>query len=138
MPVSQRVVSAEEFERMPWPHGVRLELVGGRVSRDGRAGRPAWGDRRAARFRPAPRGFLAAPDLAVEILSPTDSRRQLHSKARAYLERGVREVWVVNPDDRTVTAHRSHGPAQVLHAGEPIEGGDVIPGFACDVARLFK
>ena len=58
-----------------------------------------------------------APDLVVEIASPSDSRSQIHDKARMWLSHGVRLVWVVQPDTRTIDVHRGD-----RDAGDPRRG----------------
>jgi len=85
------------------------------------------------------RGFPElAPDLAVEVRSPTDRTRASRAKVAEYLGFGVREVWTIDPDARTVTAHAPEGTARRLDEGDALDGGDVVPGFRCAVAELFE
>lgn len=85
-----------------------------------------------------PEGYPeAAPDLCVEVLSPTNRRVLIRDKMREYFERGVRMVWIVDPEDRTVTVYRSLDEARLLHESATLTGEDVLPGFACRVAELF-
>ena len=79
-----------------------------------------------------------APDLAVEVLSPDDSRAEVGRKVREYLSTGTRLVWVVDPRSRTVTAHRPDSSAQVISEAGMLDGEDVLPGFRYPVARLFE
>ncbi|MBM3457346.1 MAG: Uma2 family endonuclease [Armatimonadetes bacterium] len=84
-----------------------------------------------------PTGFFAlAPDLAVEVISPRDLFYEVAGKVADYLAAGVRQVWVLNPEQRTVTVHT---PARVTHLGAPdtLEAGELLPGFQCRVADLF-
>ena len=78
-----------------------------------------------------------APDLVAEIVSPGDSRREVYDKARMWLSHGVRLVWVVHPDTRTVDVHRPDRPVETLGADGALDGHDALPGFACPVGSLF-
>jgi Uma2 family endonuclease len=95
----------------------------------------------AAARRPAPevehRYYEGAPDLAVEVLSPDDRASEVAEKVDEYFAAGTRLVWVVNPKTRSVTVHTPDGIARNLRESDTIDGGDVIPGFACSVAELF-
>jgi Uma2 family endonuclease len=84
------------------------------------------------------RYFEGAPDLAVEVASPEDSRPKLRQKAREYLAAGARLVWVVWPQRRTVDVHRPGSPPETLTLSDTLDGGDVLPGFALPVARIFE
>ena len=77
------------------------------------------------------------PDLVVEIASPSDSRREVHDKARMWLSHGVRLVWVVHPGTRTVDVHRPDHVAATLGDQDSLDGTDVLPGFTCDVSAVF-
>src|SRR5206468_4041268 len=78
-----------------------------------------------------------APDLAVEVLSPTDVRSEVDEKIDEYLRSGVRLVWFVNPFERRVTVHRPGKRPLVLEEHDSVDGGDVLPGFSYPLARLF-
>lgn len=85
------------------------------------------------------RGFPElAPDLAVEVRSPTDRTRASRAKIAEYLDVGVRLVWAIDPAARTVTVHTPDGAARRLGEGDTLDGGDVVPGFRCAVAELFE
>lgn len=77
------------------------------------------------------------PDLVVEISSPSDSRREVNDKARMWLSHGVRLVWVVHPDTRTVDVHRMDGEVSTLGEDDALDGLDVLPGFACPLSAVF-
>lgn len=84
------------------------------------------------------REFLhCAPDAVAEVLSPTDEICDVDIKVDEYLRAGVRLVWLVNPDTRTVQVYRPSGEGTRLHAGDTLSGEDVLPGFACGVGELF-
>lgn len=78
-----------------------------------------------------------AADLCVEILSPNNRRAKMLEKLREYFAVGVRMVWVIDPEDRTVTVYRTPVRGHILHCGATVEGEDVLPGFSCPVAEFF-
>ena len=78
-----------------------------------------------------------APDLVVEVASPSDRRTAIDDKARMWLAHGVRLVWVVHPDTRTVDVHRAGVPASTLAGGDALDGGDALPGFGCGLDAIF-
>lgn len=78
------------------------------------------------------------PTLVVEILSPNDTVEQLDEMVSAYLAAGVPLVWVVDPHDRTVTIYQPGDEPTLVNARQQLTGGDVLPGFAAPVARLFE
>ncbi len=81
--------------------------------------------------------YEVPPDLVVEIVSPNDSYIRVHDKACMWLSFGVRTVWVVNPELRSVEVH-SAGPTLVrLAEDDTLDGADVLPGFSCTVSDLF-
>jgi Uma2 family endonuclease len=83
-------------------------------------------------------GFLKlAPDLAIEVLSPSETASDLQEKLDDYRVSGTPLVWVVDPVRRTVMVVGRDAPMRLLHESESLDGGDVIPGFACAVSRIF-
>jgi Uma2 family endonuclease len=78
-----------------------------------------------------------APDLAVEVLSPGDTRREVDEKVADWLASGARAVWVINPKQRAVTGYRSMTDVTRLSEGAELGGGDVVPGFRCQVSEIF-
>jgi Uma2 family endonuclease len=91
------------------------------------------------RLPEAPEGYVeVAPDLAVEVLSPEDRFSRLQRKIVEYLSRGVRLLWVIDPQDRSVGIYRPDQPLpRVLSENETLSGEDVVPGFSCLVRELF-
>lgn len=86
-----------------------------------------------------PEGYWAiAPDLVVEVVSPSDSALLVQAKVTDWLEAGCRLVWVVYPDTRTVTEYRSLKEVQVLTADQSLAGGEALPGFSCAIAEIFE
>lgn len=76
-------------------------------------------------------------DLCVEVLSPSNRPGQIREKLHEYFARGVRMVWLIDPEDRAVRVYRSPQEARLFHEGATLDGEDVLPGFACPVADLF-
>lgn len=81
--------------------------------------------------------FEGAPDLAVEVVSPGDSRAEVASKVREYLAAGGRAVWVVDPRRRSITVHRADAAPHTLGTSDVLDGGDVLPGFRLPVRDVF-
>ena len=84
------------------------------------------------------KGFSIPPDLAVEVISPSDVQYRIAEKALAYLEAGTRLVWVLEPVTKTVTVYRSETDIEMLTREGTLTGEDVIPEFTCPVAHLFQ
>ncbi len=78
-----------------------------------------------------------APDLAVEVLSPSNTVHEIDEKIAFYFAAGSRAVWIVNPKRRTVAVYGSVVEVRILGEQEMLEGGDVLPGFTYEVSRLF-
>ena len=78
-----------------------------------------------------------APDLAVEIVSPSNTAQEILHKVEDYLEAGTRLVWVVEPRRRTVTEYRSWKEVRLLREGNTLDGYDVLSGFSVRVAEIF-
>jgi Uma2 family endonuclease len=87
---------------------------------------------------PWPEGLSPVPpDLAVEVLSPTDRPRFVLDRVGEYLEAGVRLVWVIDPAGGGATVYRSLGIVRDLAADGVLEGEDVLPGFCCSLRELL-
>lgn len=86
-----------------------------------------------------PEGFWpSAPDLAVEVVSPSDRADEVRRRVRDYLEAGTRLVWLVWPRQRSVTVYAADGAVRELGEGDELDGGAVLPGFRVRVAELFE
>ncbi len=83
------------------------------------------------------RYFPGAPDLAVEVVSPEDSFREVEAKARMWLEHGARLVWVVEPEDRVAFVYRPGRPREDVPPGGALSGDDVLPGLSIPLAECF-
>ena len=85
------------------------------------------------------RGFPEiAPDLAVEIKSPSNSDAELAAKAWMWLSYGSRQVWVGDPESVTVRVFRPGMAPALLHEDDVLDGGELLPGFSSPVWRLFR
>ena len=83
-------------------------------------------------------GFPIPPDLAIEVVSPTDVQWRIVDKAFAYLNAGTHLVWVLDPRSQTVTVYRSQRDMALLTYEDTLTGEEVVSGFTCPVAQLFE
>lgn len=97
----------------------------------------SW-DRFPDRKIPAKRVPMIYPDLAIEILSKSNTRKEMSRKRRDLFKAGTRLVWEVDPKARTVTVYTSETDAVVLGENRTLTGGDVLPGFKLPVKRIFE
>jgi Uma2 family endonuclease len=96
----------------------------------------SWGRIPGRRVPTAPiAGF--APDLAVEVLSPSNTVGEMARKRREYFEAGVRLVWEVDPRSRTVTVYEGLERSKVFDASMSLNGGEVLPDFVLPLGELF-
>ena len=87
----------------------------------------------------APDGFGdLAPDLCVEIISPSERPGQMSRKVREYFDGGAVQVWHVFPERQEVTVFSSPTEAQTLDADGVLDAGGLLPGFSCRVGDLFE
>jgi Uma2 family endonuclease len=82
--------------------------------------------------------YHLAPDVAIEIISPSERAANMRAKLREYLRTGVRQVWQVHPDTQEVIVHRADGTVNTYEIGQTIPGADVLPGFELPVADVFE
>lgn len=80
--------------------------------------------------------FPGAPDLVVEVISPSDRLTEVGRKVEEWLAAGTRMVVVVNPRNHTVQAHTPVGVTELTEA-DTLDGGDVVPGWRLPVAEIF-
>jgi Uma2 family endonuclease len=78
------------------------------------------------------------PDLAIEVVSPSNTADEVQDKRLEYFQAGVQRVWVVYPRQREVHVYTSPTQVQILTAAQELEGGDILPGFRLPVASLFE
>ncbi len=78
-----------------------------------------------------------APDLAIEVISKSNSRREMERKLRDYFNAGTRLVWYVDPKSRTVRVYTSPKDLTTLGEDQVLDGGEVLPGFTLSLRDLF-
>ncbi len=89
--------------------------------------------------RPPKKFWPLAPDLAVEVISPSESAEQVQERLRDWFAAGVRAVWMLYPGTASVHAYRSPSEVRIFQRGEELTGGDdLLPGFSCAVSDLFR
>ena len=85
-----------------------------------------------------PKGFFPGPpDLAVEVVSPTDSLREVLEKAQEWLAAGCQVVWVIEPATRLVRVYQGPESVSILQESDVLTGGELLPGFLLPVADIF-
>ncbi len=82
--------------------------------------------------------FPGAPDLVVDVFSPSDSVPQLMRKVRQYLDAGTHTVWVFYPETRQVHVFESGGKDRILKGDDKLEAPELLPGFSVKVKSLFE
>lgn len=86
-----------------------------------------------------PKGWVRmAPDLAAEVVSPNELFADVVTKADEYLAAGVALVWVIDPATERVHVYYPDGRGRILSSADELDGADVVPGFRCKVAELFR
>ena len=86
-----------------------------------------------------PVGFVeGAPDLAIEIASPSNTHTEIGGNVGDYLEAGARMVWVVHPETRTVVVHAPAAASRSYGTKEELDGGDLVPALRISVAGIFE
>ncbi|MGQ0561575.1 MAG: Uma2 family endonuclease [Gemmatimonadota bacterium] len=84
-----------------------------------------------------PHIFRGAPDLAIEVVSPSNRAGQLLHKISDFLDTGTLVVWVIDPSKETVIIHDQSGMPRVLRPPERLDGGEILPDLSLDIAGLF-
>ena len=78
------------------------------------------------------------PNLCVEVLSPSNTRKEMKLKRELYFKAGVELVWMVDPDLETIDVYTSETDFTTLTTADTLDGGTLIPGFTLSVAEIFK
>lgn len=78
-----------------------------------------------------------AADLAVEVLSPTNTAKEMERKREEFFAAGTRLFWIVDPPDRTVEVFTGPEQSKVLTEADTLDGGDVLPGFTLSIRDWF-
>ena len=97
----------------------------------------SWSKLPSRRFPKAPLAPLV-PDLAIEVLSPSNTHAEMERKLGEYFAAGVRLVWYIDPELRSARIYTSAGEHKVVRSHENLDGGDVLPGFSLPLADLFR
>jgi Uma2 family endonuclease len=82
--------------------------------------------------------FPGAPDLAVEILSPSNRASAMARKVAQYIASGTQLIWVIDPKARTITVYAPEREPRTLREGADLDGEDILPGFRYSIAQLFE
>jgi Uma2 family endonuclease len=96
----------------------------------------SW-DRFPKRRRPTAPIPRLAPNLAIEVLSRSNTRREMAVKRQDYFAAGVEIVWEINPRERTVVVYTAPRQGTTLGVTDTLDGGTVLPGFILPVQQLF-
>jgi Uma2 family endonuclease len=87
----------------------------------------------------APVGLIdGAPDLAVEIISPSEDRADMARKVREYFESGAEQVWQVFPETRQVVVFTAPDESRMLREPDVLDAPALLPGFSCRVSEIFE
>lgn len=78
-----------------------------------------------------------APDLAIEVLSPSNTFSEIDEKIELFLAAGTQAIWIVNPRRRTVTIYQQQNAPRILTEGDALFDEDILPGFRYELTRLF-
>ncbi len=81
--------------------------------------------------------FKGHPDLAVEVLSPSERPSEILKKVDAYLSTGTELVWIINPGTQSATVYRIDGTSGIVEPSGNLDGENVVPGFSFPLGRLF-
>ena len=88
--------------------------------------------------RSAQQFFPGAPDLAVEILAPSNTPQELTERLKDFFDSGTQLAWIVHPDEQFVEVCHSPTDRRILGPGADLEGEVLLPGFRFPIADLFK
>lgn len=85
-----------------------------------------------------PPEFECSPNLAIEVISPSNTALEIETKRHEYFAAGVELVWVVYPNQRTIHVYDSLTTCRILNERDELDGGKVLPGFKVKIADLFS
>jgi Uma2 family endonuclease len=95
-------------------------------------------ERLAGKKRPDKKFFQGAPDLAVEVLAPHNTRREITERLKDFFSNGTRLAWIINPDDESAEVCHSPTERRLVGPGGVLDGESVVPGFQLNLAELFQ
>ncbi len=91
------------------------------------------------RFSPSAKTFFpGAPDLAVEVISPSNTRAEMDERLRDFFASGTQIAWLINPDSGSVEVCRSLTQRRLIGPGGEVDGEHLLPGFRYPINDLFK
>ena len=96
----------------------------------------SW-DRFPNRKRPKAAVPELRPDLAIEVLSKSNTKAEMDRKLGEYFAAGVRLVWIVDPRKRTARVYTAVNHSVLIEEDQSLDGGDVLPGFVLPLSELF-
>ncbi|VAW31850.1 hypothetical protein MNBD_CHLOROFLEXI01-4211 [hydrothermal vent metagenome] len=88
--------------------------------------------------QPAVGFFDGPPDLAVEVISPSETINDVESKVIDYLEAGTELIWLIYPRIQTVTIYRSLTDVEILTIDDLLDGGKLLSGFSVSLREIFE
>lgn len=82
--------------------------------------------------------YYQAPDIAIEIISPSERVAEIRRKVKRYLQYGTEQVWLVYPDTQEVVVNLANGTSQTYEMGAKIAVGDMLPDFIFVMDKIFN
>jgi len=95
------------------------------------------GNEKLAKYGISEKFFPDAPDLAVEIVSPSDKKKDIEDKIKDYLTAGVHLAWVIYPQNRIAAVYRQSNIVSILREDDELDGENILPGFHLSLMELF-
>jgi len=95
------------------------------------------GNEKLAKYGISKGYFPDAPDLAVEVVSPNDKKKDVEDKIQDYLKAGVKLIWIIYPQKQFVAVYRQSKIVSILFETDELEGEDVIPNFRLPLEKVF-
>jgi Uma2 family endonuclease len=127
-----------EAQRLGCAFGAETGFIIGRDPDTVRAPDAAFVSVKRIPMTGVPQGYWKGPpDLAVEVISPSDTLLEVEENVDQWLDAGTTLVWVVNPRRRTVTVYRSRREVTILSESDELDGGEVVPGFKIRVSEIL-
>ena len=78
-----------------------------------------------------------APDIVIEVLSPSNSPQEMRDKTSDYFNAGALRVWIVDPEARTIVIHKADGTTTRFSGADRLEDPEVLPDFALEMRKVF-
>lgn len=92
---------------------------------------PASGEDESSRWH-------IAPDLAVEVISPTDDYEDVQEKITEYFTFGVNQVWIISPESKTLSIYFSRTNVKILTETDELKSEEILPGFRMNLSEIFQ